>query len=62
MLWIATRAGMAVQVAYDPANAEKAVLEAGVRVSSFAIFFIGLLFVFICSAVLIARLPLLFQR
>ena len=55
-------AGKAVRVAYNPANTEKAVLEPGVRVSSFVLFFAGLFVMFIGSAFLISKLPLLFQR
>jgi hypothetical protein len=53
---------MAVQVAYDPVHVENAVLEPGVRASSFATFFLGLLFVFVGSAALVPQIPLLFQR
>jgi Protein of unknown function (DUF3592) len=55
-------AGKAVQVAYDPADPGRAVLEPGLRLSSFVAFFAGLLFAFVLSVVLAYQLPLFFQR
>jgi hypothetical protein len=58
--------GTAVQIAYDPTNSKKSVLEPGVHVSSLLVFFVVLLlmllFMLTGSAILISNLLLLLQR
>ena len=54
--------GMSVHVTYEPDHPEKAVLEPGMYVSSFVIFFAGLLAAFVLLVALITQIPLLIQR